>query len=148
MIIMRNWLPIVALLAAASLPALASRDAALQALIDRAETAPLADRAPMFVEVAERQLKAADDLYTAGNADEAQAAVKDVVLFSQKARDAAVRSDRKLKSTEIAIRKMAAKLRDIKRTVIFEDQVPLQAAADRLESFRTDLQTKMFGKGK
>ena len=71
-----------------------------------------------------------------------------MVLFSQKARDAAVRSDRKLKSTEIAIRKMAAKLRDIKRTVIFEDQVPLQAAADRLESFRTDLQTKMFGKGK
>jgi hypothetical protein len=42
---------------------------------------------------------------------------------------------------------MAAKLRDIKRTVNFDDQEPLQAAADRMESLRTDLLTHMF-KGK
>jgi hypothetical protein len=43
---------------------------------------------------------------------------------------------------------MAAKLRDIKRSLNFDDQAPVQAAADRLENLRTDLLSHMFGKGK
>ena len=69
------------------------------------------------------------------------------MTFSEKAHDAAIQSGKRVKNTEIEFRKMAAKLRDIKRTVNFEDQPPLQAAADRLESLRTDLLTHMF-KGK
>ena len=40
---------------------------------------------------------------------------------------------------------MAHKLRDMKRTLSFEDQAPVQDAIDRLEHVRTDLLTKMFG---
>jgi len=43
---------------------------------------------------------------------------------------------------------MAKKLRDIKRSVNFEDQEPLQDAADRLEHIRSDLLTRMFGPSK
>jgi len=102
----------------------------------------------LCVEIAERQLKSADELYTAGKVDDARTALQDVVTYSEKAHDAAIQSGKKVKNTEIAFRKMAAKLRDIKRSVNFDDQAPVQAAADRLESLRTDLLSHMFGKGK
>jgi hypothetical protein len=68
------------------------------------------------------------------------------VNYSDKARDAAIRSGKKVKDTEIAVRKMAEKLRNIKRTLAFEDQAPVQSAIDRLEQMRTDLFERMFGK--
>ena len=113
----------------------------------RCESAKVEDRRALCVEIAERQLKSADELYTAGKVDEARSALKDVVTYSEKAHDAAIQTGKRVKNTEIEFRKMAAKLRDIKRTVNFDDQEPLQAAADRLESLRTDLLTHMF-KGK
>jgi polyhydroxyalkanoate synthesis regulator phasin len=120
----------------------------LQELIAREEAARVEDRPALCAEIAERQLKSVDELYTAGKVEEAQAALKDVVSYSEKAHDAAIQSGKKLKNTEIDFRKMAAKLRDIKRSLNFDDQPPVQDAADRLESLRTDLLSRMFGKGK
>jgi hypothetical protein len=125
----------------------AGRQETLQDLMARCESAKVDDRPAVCVEVAERQLKSADDLYTAGKVDEARSAIKEVVTYAEKAHDAAMQSGKRVKNTEIDFRKMAAKLRDIKRTVNFDDQEPLQAAAERLESLRTDLLTHMF-KGK
>ena len=127
---------------------LAARQETLQELIARADSAPAADRPALYIEIAEWQLKSADELYTAGKPDDARAAVNDVVTYSQKAHDAAIQTEKKLKSTEISIRKMADRLRDIKRTLNFEDQAPVQAAADTLEKLRTDLLAHMFGKGR
>jgi soluble cytochrome b562 len=145
---MRFEITMTAVLLAFSSLAFASRQETLQELIARAESARPEDRPALYVEAAERQLKSADELYTAGKVDDAQAALKDVVTYSEKAHDSAIQSGKKLKNTEIAFRKMAAKLRDIKRTINFDDQPPVQAAADRLESLRTDLLFHMFGKGK
>ncbi|MBV9574065.1 MAG: hypothetical protein JOY93_08420, partial [Acidobacteriales bacterium] len=61
--------------------------------------------------------------------------------------DAATKSGKHLKDTEIALRKMAAKLRDIKRIASLEDQRQVQEATDHLEQVRTDLLSHMF-KGK
>jgi len=102
----------------------------------------------LYVEIAERQLKSADELYTTGKVDDARAAVQDVVTYSEKAHDAAIQSGKKVKNTEIGFRKMAVKLRDIKRSLNFDDQAPVEAAADRLEALRTDLLSHMFAKGK
>jgi hypothetical protein len=41
---------------------------------------------------------------------------------------------------------MAEKLRDIKRTLAFEDQPPVIQAIDRLEDIRTTLLKEMFAK--
>jgi len=71
-----------------------------------------------------------------------------VVEYSDKASSAAIQTGKKLKNTEIAVRRMAAKLRDIKRSLAFEDQSPVQVAIDRLETLRTQLLAKMFGKTK
>ena len=43
---------------------------------------------------------------------------------------------------------MAEKFRDIKRTVAFDDQAPIQQTVDELEKMRTDLLSAMFGKKK
>ena len=77
---------------------------------------------------------------------EARAAVDDIVAYSEKARDAAIQSRKHLKNVEIDVRKMAAKLRDVKRTLAFEDQAPVEQAIRRLEDVRTTLLKEMFAK--
>ena len=130
---------------------LASLAAGADSLADlkaRAEAAKPEDQPPLFVEVAERQLKNADELYVAGKVDEALESVKDVVAYAGKAHDSALKTGKKVKDTEIALRKMAARLRDIKRTLNFDDQAPVQAAADQVDNLRSDLLNKMFAKHK
>lgn len=138
----------IIVLLALSLMVFASREEALQTLIARAEAAPMRDRPGLYIEIAARQLKSADALYEEGKTNEARMAVQDVITYSSKARDAAVESNRKVKNTELAMRSMARRLRDMKRTLNYEDQAPVQAAVDHLETLADDLLTHMFGKGK
>lgn len=135
------------LLTLATCLCLSAKDESIPQLLAKAESARVEDRAPLYTEIAERRLHNADDLYNQGKVDEAQAAVSDVVNYSDKAANAAKETGKKLKNTEISVRKMIEKLRDIKRSLALEDQAPVQAAIDRLETFRTSLLNRMFGKG-
>jgi len=137
----------VLLLAAAGL-GLAAKELSLQELEAKADAAPLEDRPQRYVEIAQAQLTAAIEGYKAGKAEQGRTAVDDVVLYAGKARDASIQSGKKLKNTEISVRKMAEKLRDLKHTLNFEDQAPVQTAADQLESMRSELLSHMFSKGK
>ena len=137
----------VLLLAAAGL-GLAAKELSLQELEAKADAAPLEDRPQRYVEIAQAQLTAAIEGYKAGKAEQGRTAVDDVVLYAGKARDASIQSGKKLKNTEISVRKMAEKLRDLKHTLNFEDQAPVQTAADQLESMRSELLSRMFSKGK
>ena len=143
---MRIRIVILAVFLASSLLVFAHKEETLAELITRAESSKLDDRPHLYTEIARRQVKAADELYAAGKPEEARAAVRDVVEYSDKASDAATHSGKKLKDTEIAVRKMVARLRDIKRTVAFEDQAPIEEAVDHLEQVRTQLLSQMFGK--
>jgi len=146
---MKKWIVFVALLActlpACTLPGWASKEETLDQLLKRAQSAPVQEQPALYVEAAQRQLRAADELYGAGKVDEARTAIEDVVTYSDRATAAATKSGKKLKHTEISVRKMAERLRDIKRTLAFEDQAPVQAAADHLEKMRTELLSRMFG---
>lgn len=124
----------------------AAFDETLAALKARAETASIEDRAELSVRIAQLDLRDADRLYNEGKADDARAAVEDLVTYAQKASDAAIQSDKHLKNIEIATRKMSEKLRDIKRTLAFEDQPPIDQAIHRLEDMRTALLNAMFKK--
>jgi len=145
---MRRVFFTIGMIVALTATGLVAKEQTLQELIERANAAPLKDQPGLFIEIAERQLKSADELYSAGKVDEARAAVADVVTYSEKAHDAAIQSGKKLKGTEIASRRMSHRLRDLKRTLNFEDQAPVQAAANRLESLAQDLLKHMFGEGK
>jgi hypothetical protein len=138
---------LIALLVVATV-AFAHKDESLDELISQADAAPLKSQPKLYTKIAELQLDGADHLYRKGQVPEARTAVKDVDTYSGKAADAAISSGKDLKRTEIAIRKMADKLRDIKQNVNFEERPPIQEAIERMESMRTRLLSRMFGKGK
>jgi hypothetical protein len=123
-----------------------AKDESLDELKARFEKARAEDRAQLGIRIAQHQLHNADTLYTEGKIDDAHAAVEDVVAYSEKARDAATQSKKHLKEVEIDSRKMAEKLRDIKRNLAFEDQPPVKEAIERLEAIRTSLLDEMFAK--
>jgi hypothetical protein len=143
---MRSHVIILAVLLSTSLATFAWKDADLEQLKGRVESARVEELPSLCTQIARKQVESADNFYKEGKVGEARAAVDDVVNYSDKARDAAIRSGKKVKDTEIAVRKMAEKLRNLKRTLAFEDQAPVQSAIDRLEQMRTDLFDRMFGK--
>ena len=126
----------------------ATKDETADEMKVRFETARAEDRAELAIRIAQKQTSAADKLYNDGKVDLANMAVDDVVSYSEKARDAATETKKHLKEIEIDVRKMAQKLRDIKRTVAFDDQPPIDGAVQRLENVRTDLLKAMFAKDK
>jgi hypothetical protein len=141
-------LPILALVLAFAATPLAAREPSLEELIARAKSARLKEQPALYVEIAERQLKSAHELYVAGKVEDARKSVADIVTYSEKAHDTAIQSGKKLKSVEMAIRKMSHRLSDVRRTLNFEDQEPVAAAAERLDKLADDLLANMFGKGK
>ncbi|HYM05082.1 MAG TPA: hypothetical protein VEU11_00840 [Terriglobales bacterium] len=138
---------LVAASVAAALPALAmKKDESLDQLIARAESARLEDRPALYLEIARQKAEGVDKLYNAGNAEAGKTGLQDVVSFSRKATNTSIQTGKKMKNVEIGLRKMAEKFRDVKRTVAFEDQAPIQQTVDQLEQMRTDLLSAMFGK--
>ena len=126
----------------------AAKDETLAELKARVESARLEDRPTLCMLIAHQQLHNADKLYTDGQVEQARAALDDIVTYSEKARDSAAQSKKHLKNVEIAVRKISEKLHDIKRTLAFEDQPPVEQAIKRLEDIRTALLKEMFAKDK
>jgi hypothetical protein len=120
---------------------------AIEELKARVPNASIADRPVLCIHISELQLGAADRLYVAGDSGQAQAALADVVAFSELARDYSIQSHKHEKQSEIAIRKMARKLADMKHTVSHDDQEQVQTTVDRLQRIRDDLLAAMFPKG-
>ena len=121
-----------------------AKDETVDELKSRFESARPGDRPELAIRIAQHQLRDADKLYSDGNVDQASAAVEDIVTYSEKARDAATQTKKHLKNIEIDVRKMAEKLRDIKRTLAFDDRPPVEQAIRRLEDIRTTLLKAMF----
>jgi hypothetical protein len=115
----------------------------LKARLPRADTG---QRIDLCLQIARMQLDNADKLYNDGKVEDARNAVGEIVSYSEQAGDAASKAGKKVKKAEIVVREIANKLRDIKRTLNFEDQAPVQDAVDRLEKVRSTLLSAMFGK--
>ncbi len=136
----------VILLLGACVLASSSKELSTAELEARADAAKPDDRPGLYVEIMERQLKAASQLYSPGKMADAREAIHDISVYADKAHDAALVSQRRLKSTEISMRRIASRLHDLKSTLNFEDQAPVQAAVDHIEQLRADLLTHMFSK--
>lgn len=147
MIALRHFAWLLFLLALACAFA-AGKDETLDELKARFERVRPEERPELGIKVAQIQLRNADAFYAKGNPEQGRDAVEDVVTYSEKARDAATQTGKRLKNVEIDTRKMAEKLRDIKRTLGFEDQPPVEQAIRRLEDVRTTLLKAMFAKDK
>lgn len=142
---MRKRLILGITLVAAVAGALA-KELSVEELKARVQHAKPDEKTSLCIQIAERQVEAFDKLYTDGKAAEAEAALHDVVSYSQQASESAGQTGHRLKNTEIAMRKMSHRLSDIKRTFPFEEQASVQSAIDTLDKIRTDLLSRMFGK--
>lgn len=116
----------------------------------RLPAASVADKPKICVEIAQRQLAEARKLYAATDTDpaKAQAALTDVIAFSELARDYSIQSHKYEKQTEIAVRGMTRKLNDMLHSLAREEQPPVKDAIQRLQRVRDDLLMAMFPKGR
>jgi hypothetical protein len=143
----RYFLPVfVAALFLLASAARSERAETVEQMKARAESARPEDRILLCADIAAKQLVAARAAYTDGNGDAGKDLVLDVVLYSEKAAESATQVHKKEKQLEIRLREMAKRLEDLRRSLTFEDQPPVKAAADRLESLRTKLLKDMFKK--
>ena len=121
--------------------AVAAKDESLDALKARAfrENQPR-----LYAEVVRRQVEVANDYFVAGQVDKAQAAVAEIIDFTGKCVAAAQKNHSKLKDTEITLYRAGRRLDDVRRSLNYDDQPPVQAAVDRIEKARRDLLNLMF----
>lgn len=139
---------VIAVLVAGFTASSSAADATIEELKARVTSTEIGSRPRLCLQIAERQLEAANKLFASTQSDEAKAALTDVVTYSELARDYAIQSRKHLKQTEIAVRGMTRKLNDLKHTVTHDDQAAIQDAIDRLQRVRDDLLQAMFPHGK
>lgn len=130
---------------ATSLLTFAREEGNLRDLIARAEAASPRQQPDLYMQVAERELKLAIESYKAGKPEEGRASLQQIVSYADKGHWAAIHTGKRVKHTEIKLRQIALRLRDLKQNVDVDDQPLVQAAVDKLEDFRTELLKSMFG---
>lgn len=114
-------------------------------LKERADAAQGTDRVTLSLEYAHQQLEQANRLYTDGDVEKGEAAVHDVFTYAQRATIAATTTNKKLKQTEIDLRKLQHRMRDIAASLNIDDRPPVEQTVQQIEELRANLLSKMFG---
>ncbi len=141
---MRSLGPVVVLLLLLNASGQAS-DQSVADLKSRADAAQGSERVNLSLEYAQRELEEANNLYTQGDVDKAAAEINEVIAYSRQAADAASASGKRLKQTEIELRKLEHRMRDIGQSLSIDDRPPVDKAVQDLEDVRADLLARMFG---
>jgi len=113
-----------------------------------AERASGGSQAKQYAELARYLVDVADEQFTQGNVEQAQATIQEVLSYCLKARDASVHSHGKMKETEIILRETQRRVEAVKRTLAAEDRPPLDQVEKKIEQYRQDLLDEMFGSKK
>ncbi len=114
-------------------------------LKSRADASSGGEKAKLSLEYAHLQLETADKSFTDGKVDAAQAEVQEALQYIQKAADASISSGKRLKQTEIELRKLEKRMRDIAQSLNVEDRPPVNKGVDQIEQIRANLLARMFG---
>ena len=120
-------------------------DEPLDTLKARAEKARPQEQVHLFAEIAFREVNEADRFYTDGDIAAATKAVDDLVQYAARAADAAQKTGKHLKDTEILLRSTARRLDDVRKTLNFDDRPYVEVAVKQVEKLRQQLLDQMFG---
>ena len=123
------------------------REETLEQLIARADAARPDQQPDLYVEIAERQMKSLLDASHDERWAEFRVTLQDVIKYCDRAQVTAIQSKKKVKRTEIKIRQISVRLRNMKFDVDADDQPSVQAAVDKLEHYRAELFRSMFNMG-
>jgi hypothetical protein len=117
----------------------------LEELKSRADNSHGGEQARLCVEYAQAELEHANDLFTQGDVDQAQAALNQVMDYVRKGAGAAKSSGKRLKQTEIELRKLEKRMKDIGSSLALDDRPPVMKSVDEIEQLRAGLLAAMFG---
>ena len=102
------------------------------------------DQAKACAEVAERLISVADKQFTDGESVKGHATVQEILQYATRARDLAIKTRKKMKETEIHLRRSRRALENMRRTLAAEDRPPVEAVEKKLEQFGEDILEAMF----
>jgi hypothetical protein len=102
------------------------------------------DQAKVCAEVAERLVSVADKQFTDGESVKGHATVQEILQYATRSRDLAIKTRKKMKETEIHLRRCRHALENMRRTLAAEDRPPVQAVEKKLEQFGEDILEAMF----
>jgi len=125
-------------------PAPAGNESASE-LKAHADSATGAEQAKLCLEYAHRQLTDADTQFNQGEMEKGQADIREVVEYAHKAANAVAASGKRLKETEIDLRKLARRMHEVGESLALEDREPVNKAVDEIEQIRSDLMVRMWG---
>ena len=125
---------------------LARKDESLEEMKARVDAARPEEKISLSIQIARKELDVIAEASKSSNDEVAHSALAELLTYAGKASETSLQTNKKLKDTEIALRKIAERLRDLKRNADFEQQAPLQDASERVENMRTQLLSKMFAK--
>lgn len=112
----------------------------------KAEAAQAHDghQADLHIEIAQREVELAAKRYEDGQGEQGRALMEEATGFAEKATAWSVESGKKLKRTEIKLRKMGEQMQEVRRSTEFENREPLDKMLQRIEHARTELLNRMF----
>jgi len=142
---MNKVLTILFFVFSASLFGLARQEDTVPQSMAKADAASTGQQADLCMEVAEREVKVAVEAFKTNKIDEGRDSLQQIVKYADKGHSAAMQSGKRLKHTEIKLRQVALRLRDLKSNLEVDDQPLAQATVDKLEDFRTEILKSMFG---
>lgn len=129
-----------------SVAAMADKPESVDSLKARADRANPKEQVELFTRIAELQVDALDRAYNGGTVKEAQEALADIVTYGVKAAETSTETGKRMKQTEIAMRKMSSRLETIRKTLDLDDRPPVAEAIQKLEAARNELLNRMFKK--
>jgi hypothetical protein len=132
------------MLLATSMAMAVDKKGTIEELKQRVEKADPKDKVELAVAIVERQFDAADTAYGAGNTDEAEKELADVAQYGELAANEAANTGKRMKQTEIALRKVEDRLDNLAKSVDIEARPPVRETLTRIEKARNALLLRMF----
>ncbi|HKD80720.1 MAG TPA: hypothetical protein VKH81_13560 [Candidatus Angelobacter sp.] len=111
----------------------------------KAEAEHPGDNQPkILAEVAERLVPVADKQFTDGESIKGHATIDEILQYSTRAHDLAIQTRKKMKDTEIHLRRCRYALENLRRTLAAEDRPAVEAVEKKLEQFGEEVLEAMF----
>jgi hypothetical protein len=102
------------------------------------------NQAKASAEVAEKLVAVADKQFSDGESVKGHQTVQEILKYGTQARDLAIRNRKKMKDTEIHLRRCRFALENMRRTLAAEDRPAVEAVEKKLEQFGEDILEAMF----
>lgn len=101
-------------------------------------------QARLYAEIAERLVAVADKQFTDAESVKGHATIQELADYAGKAHDGAIKSRKKMKETEIHLRRCKHALENMRRTLAAEDRPAVEAVEKKLEQMAEEILEAMF----